>query len=516
MLGTDVGRRLCISGKKLFRRVILLQDNEKSTWKKELPVNKGDWKDSPLGLIVLGLEMLLICFGATVLVPLMTGINVSIVLFSAGVATIFFHFLTKYKSTNGAVPIFLGSSFAYLPAIFGAQSEGYGMPAIFFGLACAGLGKIIFSRVIKIWGSDLIKKTLFPPVVVGSIIAVIGLNLVPVGVGMARGDADARSARKYAVEVAEGRRLSSSQQSLLCAQVSQAGYLSKAEVAAIPAFERDQYLSRLVLEDPDGYFSMNCYAGLFAVITLLVAVVVMTCLRGVIRLLPVIIGVAAGYVLVLIFGRVDFAPFHQAAWFSFPEFTAIEVDFSAAFFILPFVVGPVVEHFGDIMAVGSAVEKDFFQSPGVDRTMLGDGIGTLFGGLIGSVPNTSYSEGVSALNILRIKNPKVMLIAGIFAVLLSFVQKIAGLLQTIPTCVLGGIMVVIFGGIAVIGLSTYVREKVDFSNARNIVIAAIMLVVGIGNVSFEWGQFKLSGIGLAAVLGVLLNLVLPHRLPEDE
>lgn len=469
------------------------------------------WKDSSAGLAVLGLELLLVCFGATVLVPLLTGIDVSVVLFSSGVATVFFHFLSGYRSENGSVPIFLGSSFAYLPAIFGARGMGFDWPEVFFGLACAGFGKIVFSQVIRVWGSDVVKKTLFPPVVVGSIIAVIGLNLVPVGVKMAGGDPDARAAFYCAREVCRGEPASAAEQDAMEKQTLKAGYLDEKELRELPAPERLGRVASLVAADSGRYFAGERYASLFALGTLLVAVAVMTFCRGVLRLLPVIIGVAAGYLLVLVFGRIDFSPVAAAPWLGLPRFTFPRVNFSAAIFILPFVVGPVVEHFGDIMAVGGAVGKDFFKSPGVDRTMLGDGIGTMFAGLIGSVPNTSYSEGVSALNILKVGNPRIMLLAGLFAILFSFVQKLAALLATIPSCVLGGVMVLIFGGIAVIGLSTYVREKVDFGVPRNIVISAIMLVVGIGDVHFEFYAVKLSGIGLAAVLGVLLNLVLPRE-----
>jgi len=474
------------------------------------------WQDSPAGLAVLGLEMLLVCFGATVLVPLLTGIDVSVVLFSAGVATVFFHFLTGYRNANGSVPIFLGSSFAYLPAILGAKALGFPWPSIFFGLACAGIGKIVFSRVIRIWGSDLVKKTLFPPVVVGSIIAVIGLNLVPVGINMARGDSAALKGYGFAVAYRECGRLDPAGAESVKCQAVAAGYIAPETVDALSSEAAVSRCAALILDDPGKVFATQRYAWIFAVATLAVAVAVMTCFRGILRLLPVIVGVAFGYLLVLIFGRIDFEPLRAAPWLGFPDFTMPRVDWRAAVYVLPFVVAPVVEHFGDIMAVSGAVGKDFFASPGVDRTMLGDGIGTLFGGLIGSVPNTSYSEGVSALNILRISNPRIMLLAGIFAVLISFVQKVAGLLRTIPGCVLGGIMVVIFGGIAVIGLSTYVRERVDFAQPRNIVIAAIMLVVGIGNVAFNLGQVQLSGIGLAAVLGVALNLILPRRLPGEK
>jgi len=472
---------------------------------------EGKRKVESLGyLLILGLEMLLICFGATVLVPIICGIDISVVLFSAGIATIFFHYLTKYRSANGAVPIFLGSSFAYIPAILGA-TKLFGLPATFFGLGVAGLGKIIFSRLIKFWGSEKIKNVIFPPVVIGSIIAVIGLNLTPVALKMSRGDAELREIYLQAQQLNAGQDMENAgaAKERIEKKALKIGYVVPEELKKLSAEERSSRSIAAVCADREKIFSTERHAPLFAVLTLIAAIIVMVYFKGIFKLLPVLIAIAFGYLLILIFGHINFSPLTGAAWIGLPHFTMPKVSIPAAIYILPFVIAPVIEHFGDIMAVGGAVGKDFFKSPGVDRTMLGDGVGTMFGGLIGAVPNTSYSEGVSALNILGLKNPRIMLTAGIFALAFSFIQKLNGFLQTIPTCVIGGIMVVIFGGIAVIGLQTYVRERVDFHKTRNIIIAAIMLVVGIGDVKFNWGNITLSGIGLSAVLGVILNLALP-------
>ncbi|MEJ6950912.1 uracil-xanthine permease family protein [Natronospora cellulosivora (SeqCode)] len=375
----------------------------------------------------LGLELFAICFGATVLVPILTGIHPSIVMFTAGIATLVMYFLGRGKF--GAPVIFLGSSFAYIEAINHVQVT-WDMPSVFFALGVAGFVQVILSRIIAIFGSEVISKKLFPPVLYGTMIMLIGLRLVDTGLGMAS----------------------------------------------------DNWI--------------------LATITLVVAIFLMVFTKGIPNLFSVLIAIGVGFIVAFFMGEVEFV---RESFFRLPEFTAPRVNWQAALYMIPFALVVSVEHFGDIFAISEATGKKYYQSPGIQRTMLIDGIGSMLS-FFGSVPNTTYSEGVSAVNLLNIKDPKVSRNAGFWALAFSFVGLLSALLNSIPTAVIGGVMVLLFGSIATIGLKSMVRENVDFANPKNIIIVSVMLVFGLGTVPVPIPVFE-EGVGLAAILGIALQLI---------
>jgi uracil permease len=304
---------------------------------------------------------------------------------------------------------------------------------------------IILSTLVRIWGSDEIKRVL-PPVVTGPVIMVIGLKLAPVAVGMATSGND-----NY----------------------------SKAAAMTV------------------------------AFIALATTVLVSLLAKGMIKLIPILVGIAVGYVVALIMGMVSFDAVVSAPWFAAPAFVLPEWNSHAVFYIIPVAIAPAIEHFGDIVAIGRVTGKDYLKSPGIQNTMLGDGIATSLAACLGGPPNTTYSEVTGAVTLTRAFNPGIMTWAAITAVLLAFIGKLGALLQTIPSPVMGGIMLLLFGAIAVVGLNTLVQAREDIVAPRNLSIIALILVSGIGGLAVKFGNFELSGIGLAGVLGVLLNAILP-------
>ncbi len=398
----------------------------------------------------LGAQMLFVAFGALVLVPLLTGLDPNVALFTAGVGTIIFQIITK-----GKVPIFLASSFAFLPPImYGVKT--WGIPQTMCGLTAAGVVYIVLSFLVRWQGSDIIKKIL-PPVVTGPVIMVIGLVLAPVAVNMAMG---------------------------------------KAGDGSIVLFPEK---TALVI-------------GLCALLT---TVLVSILGKGIMKFIPILCGIVVGYILALIYGIVDFSTVAKAPWFAWPNFVTPEWNFKAILYIVPIAIAPAIEHFGDVVAIGGVTGKDYLKDPGIQNTMLGDGIATSFASMLGGPPNTTYSEVTGAVALTKVFNPAIMTWAAITAVLLAFVGKLGALLQTIPSPVMGGIMLLLFGAIMVIGLNTLVQSKEDLMEARNLTIVALILIFGIGGMSFSAGEFTLQGIGLAGVLGVLMNIFLPGKKKED-
>nr|MDA3853835.1 uracil permease [Bacteroidales bacterium] len=239
-----------------------------------------------------------------------------------------------------------------------------------------------------------------------------------------------------------------------------------------------------------------------------------TYFKGVVKLIPVFIGIVVGYVLSLILGNVDFTSIQEARWFQLPAFTMPQWSWGAVLYMLPVAIAPLIEHIGDIYAVGAVAEKDFVKDPGLHRTMLGDGIATAFAGAIGSVPNTTYSEVTGAVELTKVTDPKILRISAITAIIFSLVGKISGLIESIPAEVLGGIMLLLFGMIASVGIKTLIESRADFHKTRSMVIVSIILTVGIGGAVIDFGAFSLGGIGLASVVGVVLNLILPGASKE--
>ena len=396
--------------------------------------------------LLLGLQHTVAMFGATVLVPLLTGLNPSVALFTAGLGTLVFHLVT-----GRMVPVFLGSSFAFIAPILAAKEAGFSLSAIGGGLMAAGLVYGLFALLVLLIGSERV-RWVFPPVVTGPVIVVIGLTLAPVAVQMASKD------------------------------------------------------------------------WLLAIVTFASAVVSAVFFRGLFQMIPVLIGVGAGYLLALLLGRVDLKPLQEAAWFGVPQFTLASLEWGAVLLIAPVAFVTVMEHIGDILTNGRVVGKDFFTKPGLHRTLLGDGLATSLAGLLGGPANTTYSENTGVLAVTRVYEPLVLRLAALFAILLSFSPKLAALLQTLPQGVLGGISMLLFGMIASIGIRTLAEAEIDFTKSRNLIVVSAILVLGLGGAVANLGTIqvagaalplKVSGMALAALAGVVLNLLLPQKLEPE-
>ncbi len=392
-----------------------------------------------------GSQMLFVAFGALVLMPLITGLDPNVALFTAGIGTLLFHFITK-----GQVPIFLASSFAFIaPIAYGIQT--WGIPGTMSGLFAAGVVYMLMSYAVKLRGVDFIHRIL-PPVVVGPVIMVIGLGLAPLAVNMAIGKSGDGS---------------------------------------------------LVLMDQ----STAMIISLSALVTTLL---ISTMAKGIFKLVPIFCGVVVGYVLSLFFGVLDFSPIANAAWLSVPKFVAPEWNWHAVLFMIPVAIAPAVEHVGDLLAISNVTNKDFLKKPGLHRTLFGDGAATSAAAMFGGPPNTTYSEVTGAVMLTRNFNPKIMMWAAVIAIVLAFVGKFGAILQTIPPAVMGGIMILLFGTIASVGLNTLIRHQVDLSNARNLCIVSVVLVFGIGGMAFGFGTYSLQGVSLCGLVAIFLNLVLPR------
>ncbi|RDV24675.1 uracil-xanthine permease [Alteromonas aestuariivivens] len=394
---------------------------------------------------LLGLQMLFVAFGALVLVPILTGLDPNVALFTAGAGTLVFQLVTRRQ-----VPVFLASSFAFIaPISYGVAT--WGIAATMSGLAAAGLLYVLLSLLVAWRGNDVIHR-LLPPVVVAPVIIVIGLNLAPVGVNMALG------------KTGDG-----------------AVQLVDSTVALVVS------LSALTV----------------TLVTSLLG-------KGLMKLLPILAGLVTGYVISLFFGIVDYSAVSQAAWFALPKFTAPTIHWEAIVFMLPVAIAPAVEHIGDITAISNVAGKDYLEKPGLKRTLLGDGLATSTAALFGGPPNTTYSEVTGAVALTKSFNPAIMTWTALFAIGLSFLDKTGAFLGTIPVPVMGGIMVLLFGTIAVIGLKTLVVAQVDLSNGKNMAIVAVALVFGLGGMHFDLGIMQLQGIALAAVSAIGLNILLPR------
>jgi uracil permease len=396
-----------------------------------------------------GAQILFVAFGATVLVPLLTGLNPSLALLGAGIGTLIFQICTKRQ-----VPIYLGSSFAFIaPVTYSVQT--WGMPATLGALASASFFYYVAAALVKWRGIGLIHR-LLPPVVIGPVVMVIGLGLAQVAVSMATGKAGDQQVVPYQTAIA------------------------------------------------------------IAAISLLATMLTAIRARGLLKLVPILIGVAIGYIVSLLVGIVDFTKVNDAAWLAMPIFGTPEFNLAAILFMIPVAIAPIVEHVGGILAIGSVSGKDYTESPGLHRTLLGDGLAVNIVGLFGGPPVTTYGEVTGAVMLTKNYNPVVMTWAACFAILMAFVGKFGALLQTIPMPVMGGIMVLLFGSIAGIGLKTLLDAKVNLSSPRNLCIVSVTLVTGIGGLAVQIGSFSLQGISLCGVLAVLLNILLPQEASETD
>ncbi len=422
---------------------------------------------------LIGAQMLFVAFGALVLVPILTGLDSNVALFTAGLGTLVFQLITR-----GKVPVFLASSFAFIaPIIYGVQT--WGVAATMGGLAAAGLFYVVLSFIIRFFGSDILHRVL-PPVVTGPVIMVIGLVLAPVAVNMAMGRTG----------------------------------------------------------DGGAWLVPQNTAMIIAAVSLVTTILASLLGRGWLKLIPILCGIAAGYIASLLLDMTGFSTSAQAsfepgalanytapllisfssiadkAWFAIPAFSFPDFRWEAILFIVPIAIAPAIEHFGDVLAIGSISGKDYVKDPGIQNTMLGDGIATSIASMLGGPPNTTYSEVSGAVALTKAFNPAIMTWAAICAILLSFVGKIGGLLSTIPVPVMGGIMILLFGMITVVGINTLVKSGQDLAKPRNLIIVSVILVCGIGGMQFDVASVPLKGIGLAGILGLFLNLVLPQEKEE--
>jgi uracil permease len=356
--------------------------------------------------------------------------------------------------TKFQIPIFLGSSFSFIAPIM-LCTKLHGPAATLGGLASVGIAYVVFALIIKAKGTDFLLR-LLPHVVTGPVIMVIGLILAPVGVYMAMG---------------------------------MTGDGAKA------LFPENQAMT-------------------ISMVSLAVTVLVAIRGTGILKLLPIICGIAAGYATCLFMGIVDFGPVAAAPWFKLPDFTAPTFNLDAVLIILPVAIAPIIEHIGSILAIGSVTGKNYIDNPGVHRSLMGDGVATTLAGFLGGPPLTTYAEVTGAVSLIKIYNPALMTWAAVTALCLAFIGKLGALLQTIPTPVMGGIMLLLFGAIMVVGLNSLVQDGQDLMKPRNMVIVALIVVLGMGKMSFSFHGVHLEGIGLAGVAGVILNAILPRDRSE--
>ena len=395
---------------------------------------------TPFRKTIVGVQFLFVAFGSTVLVPLLVGLDPATALFTAGVGTLIFHMVTR-----GMVPIFLGSSFAFIAPIISA-AEQWGMGGAIASIAGVALVYFIMSALVKWQGQKLLSR-LFPPVVIGPVIMLIGLSLSPTAVDMAKQN------------------------------------------------------------------------WLLAIISLATAIAVLTFGKGLLKLVPVVCGILVGYLVAICMGEVDFSGVAAASWFALPDsivhFHWPQFAWQPFLFMIPVAIAPVIEHIGDVYVVSEVAGKDFVKEPGLHRTLLGDGLACLFASFFGGPPVTTYSEVTGAIQITRISHPQVIRIAAITALVFSVIGKLSAVLQAIPSAVLGGIMLLLFGSIASVGAQSLINNKVNLNETRNIIIVSLILTTGIGGAVLSAGSFSISGIGLSAMVGVVLHLLLPKTKDQN-
>ena len=399
--------------------------------------------------IALSIQHVLAMFGSTVLVPMLTGLPVSLALISSGIGTMFYLFVTKGKS-----PVYLGSSFAYiapitsalaLGATLNAQGEmisGANYGAVMGGLMMVGIVYLVIAIIIKFIGTDWLNK-LLPPVVIGPTIMVIGLSLAGTAVNMA-----------------------------------------------------SEHI-------------------LIALVTLLTAVLVSAYTKGLLQLLPIFSGIVVGYLVAIISGVVDFSAVHQANFFEIPSSAFLHstpvFNLEVASIMIPVAIVTITEHIGDHLVLGSIVGRDLTKSPGLHRTLIGDGVATFCAGFIGGPANTTYGENTGVIGLTKVASVWVIGGAAVTAFCLGFIGKFTALVQTIPGAVMGGVSILLFGVIASSGVRVLINNQIDFGRQRNLIIGAVILIVGIGGLTINIGKITLSGMALAAIIGVILHLILPDK-----
>ena len=411
--------------------------------------------------IILALQHVFAMFGATILVPILvnaqageTVLTIPVALATSGIGTLIYILCTGGKS-----PVYLGSSFAFIAPIVAAYLKG-GISGAMTGIMVVGLIYVIVAIIIRFIGKSWINK-LLPPVVIGPMIMIIGLGLAP-------------------------------------SAISQVGLESGAEL---------EWRSIFV-----------------AAVAFLVTAVIAVRGKGFLKIIPFLIGIIAGYIAAVFVGLVDFTPVAEAAFFSMPQFIVPFIDympsFSAILTIAPIAIVTMAEHIGDHMALSTIIGKDLLTKPGLDKTLLGDGIATFVAGLLGGPANTTYGENTSVVGMTKVASVWVIGLAAIFAICLGFLGKFTALVSTIPNAVLGGVSLLLYGFISVNGLKVLIENQVDFGKTKNVVVASAMLVLGLGGaaISIVSGDVSvtISGMSLAAIIGVLINLFLKKKKKDIE
>ncbi|WP_022800566.1 uracil-xanthine permease family protein [Deinococcus ficus] len=398
--------------------------------------------NDPARRVVLGLQHSIAMFGATVLVPILVGLSPSVALFGAGLATLLFHLLT-----GGRVPIFLGSSFAFIAPTALVVKE-MGPAAAGGGLIAAGAMYLLFSGLVKVFGTDRLLRV-FPPVVTGPVIIVIGLGLSSVAVNQAK---------------------------------------------------------------------TNWW---LALATLAAAVIASLYGRGLFRMIPILIGVVTGYLVSLLTGQIDpkaLADVAAAPLLGLPDFHAPALDWRAVAVIAPVAVVTFIEHVGDVIVNGRVVGQNFLQKPGLSRTLFADGVANMSSAVLGGPAATTYAENTGVLALTRVYDPRVLQIGAVFAMAFGCSPKLAALLRSLPQGVLGGVSILLFGMIASVGIRTLAEARIDFAHSRNLIIVSLILVLGLGGAAFPISvagtSLELHGMALAALVGILANLILPAQHQE--
>ncbi|EGO8197710.1 uracil permease [Enterococcus faecalis] len=412
-----------------------------------------DIKDRPQAFhwVGLSLQHLFTMFGATVLVPILVGIDPGIALVSSGLGTMVYLITTK-----GKIPAYLGSSFAFIAAMqMLMKSDGY--PAIAQGAMTTGLVYLIVSLIIKKIGSDWLDKIL-PPIVVGPVVMVIGLGLA----------ANAANNAMYNNNVYDFK-----------------------------------YIAVVLIT-----LGLTIFYNMF--------------FKGFLGLIPILLGIVSGYLVALAFGIIDLTPIKEAAWFALPNFEVPFVQYEPKLYLnaittmAPIAFVTMTEHIGHLMVLNKLTKRNFFQDPGLSKTLMGDGLAQIVAGFVGGPPVTSYGENIGVLAITRVHSVFVIGGAAVFAVALGFVGKLSALILSIPGPVISGISFVLFGVIAASGLKILIDNKINFDKKKNLLIASVILVIGIGGLVFKVGTFELSSMALATVLGIVLNLILPENARSEE
>jgi len=407
---------------------------------------KVDQRLPLLQSLPLSFQHLFAMFGSTVLVPVLFGVNPATILLMNGVGTLIYLFITK-----GKIPAYLGSSFAFISPVFvvlGQYAGGEGYSYALGGFLVVGIVLTLVGLIVKVAGTGWI-DVVFPPAAMGAIVAVIGLELVPVAAEMA-------------------------------------GLIPDAEAG--PGWTMDPNTVTV------------------AVLTLAITIICWVTMRGFLKIIPILIGIVAGYIIAFAFGLVDFTAVEEAAWFSMPEYYQMKIDWAAILVILPAALVLIPEHIGHLFVTSNIVKKDLAKDPGLDRSLMGNGISTIISSFVGSTPNTTYGENIGVLAITRVYSTWIIGGAAVIAIVLSFIGKLAALISSIPAAVMGGISLLLFGIIAASGLRMLVEANVDYNRSQNLILTSVVLIIGISGATIQIGSVELTGMGLATVVAIVLSL----------